>query len=169
MTIALEVNINGTRYGESEELSAVTIVAEHVGGRKAHRVTVHGQSFEGQLQWLDSHLSIGDQITVRVVEASDTAATTPSGCNFCGREVPELVRLIQGTTVAICDDCTKRFADSLRNGTALPIGASIRDAPADPCGFCGLDPREVAGVVVRNGAAICGQCIRTCEELFIDA
>jgi hypothetical protein len=163
--IAFEITINGTPYGETEELTAVTVVAEHVGGRKSERVTVHGQSSDGNLQWLDSHLSIGDEIRIRIVEASG-AGSVPTGCSFCARELAEITRLIQGKTVAICDDCTKRFGVSLKSSAALPIGASIHDDPQQACGFCGQDARDVGGLIVRNASAICPACVRACEDLF---
>lgn len=163
--IAFDITINGRPYGETEEITAVTIVAEYVAGRRSERVSVHGQSADGRLQWLDAHLSIGDEIRVRIVEASDAATSSPSGCNYCGRSVGDVLKLVTGNKLAICDDCTKRFADSLKSGSALPIGASIHDDPEQACGFCGRDPREVTGVIVRNGAAICAECVRTCEDL----
>ncbi len=163
--ITFEISINGTPYAESEDLTAVTVVAELIGGRRGERVTVHGQSSEGQLQWLDSNLSIGDEIRIRIVEAVEAAETWERGCSFCAREIPEIERMIQGPKVAICSDCTNRFAESLSHGSALPVGASIHDDPQQPCGFCGKDPRDTGGVIVRNGAAICGECVRICEEL----
>jgi len=163
--IALDITINGTEYGGGEEITAVTVVAEYVGGRRGDRVSVHGQSSDGRLQWLDAHLSIGDEIRVRIVETSSASSSIPEACSFCVREAREVAKLVTGTKVGICDDCTKRFAASVKSGAALPIGASIQDDPQQACGFCGEDGSAVGGVIVRNGAAICGQCIRTCEEL----
>jgi hypothetical protein len=168
LVIAFEIRINGTPYAESEEITAVTVVAEYVGGVKSERVSVHGQSSDGRIQWLDANLSIGDEVRIRIVEASASVAFAPTGCSFCARELPDVVRLIQGVTVAICDDCTMGFAASLKDGAALPLGAAIHDQPAQKCGFCGQGAPEVAGVLVRNAAAICGQCVRTCEELVAE-
>jgi hypothetical protein len=33
------------------------------------------------------------------------------------------------------------------------------------CGFCLMAPPDVAGLLVRNGSAICPQCVRVCAEL----
>ena len=147
--IVFEILINGTRYGESQDISAVTVVAERVLGRPSDRVTVHGQSLDGHAQWLDSHLSIGDEIRIRITEASG-AGTDPGGCHFCGREASEIPRLIQGRSVAICDQCTTHFADALKSSSALPIGASIHDAPNRGCDFCGQHGHEVGGLIVGD-------------------
>lgn len=166
--IAFEILINGTRYGESEDISAVTVVAEQIPRRPSERVTVHGQSVDGQIQWLDSHLSIGDEIRIRVIEASGSRANVPSGCNFCGRGTSEIARLILGRAVAVCDNCTSRFASSLKSGSALPIGASIHDDPKRGCDFCGQHGHDVGGLIVRNAATICPECVHSCEDLFAE-
>ena len=166
--IAFEILINGTRYGESEEITAVTVVADQVAGRQSERVTVHGQSVDGRIQWLDSHLATGDEILIRISEARGFGSDAPIGCNFCGREVPDVVRLIQGRSVAICDSCTKRFAESLKFSRALPVGTSIHDDPTRGCEFCGQHGHDVGGLLVRNDATICPGCVRSCEDLFAE-
>jgi ClpX C4-type zinc finger protein len=164
--IAFEITINGTQYAESEEITAITVVTDQIGGRKSDRVSVHGQTSEGRIQWLDAHLSIGDEIRIRIADATDGTSSEPTGCSFCARELAEVTKLIQGMTVAICNDCTNHFALSLKEGVALPLGASIHDDPRETCGFCGQGSPDVAGVVVRNGSAVCAQCVRSCEDLF---
>ena len=164
--IAFEILINGTVYNESDDITAVTVVAEQVRGGQSERVSVHGQSVDGRIQWLDSHLSIGDEIRIRIVESSGAASDLATGCNFCGRESEELDRLVSGRSVAICDDCTIRFAETLKSSAPLPIGASIRDDPKRGCDFCGKHGHDVGGLLVRNGAAICPECVRSCEDLF---
>jgi hypothetical protein len=47
----------------------------------------------------------------------------------------------------------------------LPVGAFIRDVPPWKCGFCGKEPGAVPGVFVRNGAAICPECLRVAADI----
>ena len=148
--IGFEIRINGDVYAESDEMTAVTVVSEQVTGRESDRVTVHGQSVDGRIQWLDSHLSIGDEIRITIVETASTNTETPTGCSFCGREMVDIGRLIQGRTVSICDNCAIRFAESLRSSSALPMGTSVHDDPKRGCDLCGRHGHDVAGLLVRK-------------------
>jgi ribosomal protein L24E len=166
--IAFEISINGTVYTQTDEITAVTLVAELVNRRNSDRVSLHALSADGKLQWLDAHLAIGDEIRVRLIDAADVISTGPEGCSFCGREVADVRNLIQSLKTSICDSCTRLFADYIRSGERLPLGASIRDQAA-ACGFCGRAAEETGGVVVRNAAAICPECIHACEDIVEEA
>jgi hypothetical protein len=78
----------------------------------------------------------------------------------------EFEKLVQGTDVAICDTCTTGLSRAIKDGAPLPVGSSIRDASDLLCGFCRNKSGHVTGVVVRNGAAICPECLRTCAEII---
>jgi ATP-dependent protease Clp ATPase subunit len=111
-------------------------------------------------------LSVGDEIAIRVVDTSEFETSEPLTCSFCGREVHEVSTVVQGHTAAICDRCIISFSSAVKNATELPVGASIRDESTWTCGFCHNQPGDIAGVVVRNGAAVCPECLRSCAEIL---
>jgi hypothetical protein len=73
--------------------------------------------------------------------------------------------LIAGPRSAICDACLTSFIAVVARGAPLPIGASIQERDTARCGFCGQTPPEVPGVLVRNAAAICPECLRACADM----
>jgi ATP-dependent protease Clp ATPase subunit len=80
--------------------------------------------------------------------------------------VHEVSTLVQGQEAAICDGCITSLSNAVKNGTELPVGASIRDEPTWTCGLCHNQPGNIAGVVVRSGAAVCPECLRACAEIL---
>jgi len=163
--VAFQITINGQKYCESEDISVLTMVVEEIRRRDALRISLHAGGPDSALQWLTGNLRVGDEITIRIVDTSEFEATGPSACSFCAREVHEASTVVQGHTAAICDSCITNFSTAVKNGTELPVGASMRDEPTWICGFCHNQPGNVAGVVVRNGSAVCPECLRTCAEL----
>ena len=163
--VTFQISINGKPYCESDDITTVTMVAEEI-RRDACRISLHAGGSETSLQWLAADLKAGDEIVIRVVEFEEPEFTGPSGCSFCGREIHEVLRLIQGRSAAICDACIRGFSAAVKNGTELPLGASLRDEPEWVCGFCGNQPGNIPGVVVRNGAALCPECLRACSDVL---
>lgn len=164
--VAFQITINGQKYCESEDISVLTMVVEEIRRREAFRISLHAGGPDSPLQWLTANLRVGDEIAIRVVDSSQFEAAGPSTCSFCGREVLEVSTVVQGQTAAICDRCVASFSMAVKNGTELPVGASIRDEPTWACGFCHNQPGNITGVVVRNGAAVCPECLRTCAEII---
>jgi hypothetical protein len=67
---------------------------------------------------------------------------------------------------AICDSCLSSFGNVVLRGAALPLGVSIRETGDGPaCAFCEKRPPDVPAVLVRNDAAICPGCLRSCVDL----
>jgi hypothetical protein len=164
--VAFQIRINGTPHCETEDITAVTIVAEHVARAGVERVSIHASSgAEEKLQWLGAHLGVGDEIQIRIVDAAEIKDTAPDACSFCGRDIHELEKIVQGMDVSICDGCISSFAEALRESARLPLGASIRDGADQHCGFCRSKSGVVAGVIVRNEAAICPECLRACKDI----
>ena len=58
------------------------------------------------------------------------------------------------------------MSDAVRDAGRLPVGAAIREEPTWVCGFSGKQPGSVPAVVVRNGTAICPECLRACADLL---
>ncbi len=156
---AFRITINGKPCCGSE-VTALTLVAEDVRRRDEQRISLHARGdAEGPLQCLTADLHVGDEIVIRITEEEEADAG-PRGCHH------GLRNLVQGLQAAICDDCVAAFAAAVRNGEELPPGASIHDEPDRVCGFCGKQPGEVPGVVVRGAAAVCPECLRACSDLI---
>ena len=163
--VTFQISINGKAYCESDDITTVTMVAEEI-RRDACRISLHAGGGEASVQWLAADLKAGDEIVIRVVEVGELELTGPSGCSFCAREIHDVSTLLQGRSAAICDLCIVSFSRAVKNGTELPLGASLRDEPEWVCGFCGNQPGKIPGVVVRNGAALCPECLRACSDIL---
>jgi len=168
--VAFQISINGKLYCESQDITALTMVAEEIQRRRGSRISLHVAG-EGPLQWLAANLGAGDEIVVRIVDAAEQEDADPVGCSFCGRDVHDVSNLVLGhsaATTAICAPCIAGFSKAVKSGTALPLGAAIRDEPEWVCGFCSNQPGSIPGVVVRNGAAVCPECLRACADILGD-
>ena len=165
---AFRITINGEPFCEAEDLSTVTMAVDDLRGRAEQRVTLYASASEGPLQWMTANFSIGDQIVIEVVDAAAEGEPEPLQCDFCGRDVHEISTLVQGKAGSICDLCITGFSTAVHKGSALPVGASFRDDSELPCRFCGKAPRAGTAVVVRNGAAICAECLRTGADILGD-
>lgn len=167
--VTFQISINGKPYCESEDITVLTMVVEELRSKMEPRVVLHaGSTDEGSLQWLKPNLKIGDEIVVRVVETAEQEDLEPPRCSFCGRESHEVSSLIAGQSAYICDGCINSFTSTLKGGTELPLGASIRDEHEWICGLCGKQPGTIPGVIVRNGAAVCPECLHACSDLLSD-
>jgi hypothetical protein len=167
--VIFQISINGKPYCVAEEIGAVTIVAEPVPRRDGGRVSIHARSAHDEsLHWLGAHLAAGDEIRIQIIETDETAADVPKGCSFCGRDVHDVLSMVNGPLVSICDGCVAAFAAAVTHRGQLPIGASIRDEAEWRCGFCNKRPGEIPGLVVRNRSAICPECLRACSDMIAD-
>jgi len=163
-----QISVNGKPYCESEDLTALTMVVEEV-RHEGHRISLHVRAGEAPVQWLAANLTIGDEIVIRVVDPAEFEAADPLGCSFCGRDVHDVSNVIQGPSAAICDQCIASFSDAVQQKSLLLFGASIRDEPEWSCGLCATHSGSVSGVIVRNGAAVCPECLRACVEIIADS
>ena len=111
----------------------------------------------------------GDEITIRVIEDAElheNAYPAPESCSFCGSSHHDVRGLLAAHHQAICDSCLSSFSAVVLRSLPLPIGASIRKAAGGPnCLFCDKTPPDVPAVLVRNDAAICPGCLRSCVDL----
>ena len=164
-SVTFEVTINGKPYGEAKDVTVLTVVAEQMRHHEAPRVTLHAGAAGGAVQLLTANLSPGDEIVVRIVETMHTTDTELLVCSFCGRDQNDVSALVNGPSAAICDGCIHAFSDAIRDAAPLPLGASLRDDPECACGFCGNRPSTIPGVVFRNGAAICAECLHVSVDI----
>jgi hypothetical protein len=168
--VAFEVRINGERRYEGNHITSVTLAADWVYRRQSDRVSIHvGGS---HVHALDARLQPGDEVLIRIVDAVDEDALAQDVCAFCGSASHEVAKLIQAPKAAICDACVAAFDAVLRSGARLPLGASLRDDADRECSVCGkapgFKPDEIPGVFVRNGAAICAECLRACSDIMAE-
>lgn len=167
---AFEITVNGERRFAGEAVKAITLVADWVPGRQGERISVHlgvGEPGEVEVQYLGADLKPGDEISIRVL-ASDALPEVPwpnDSCTFCGRDSYHIGSLVAGSQAAICDFCLAAFHAVLTQNAPLPMGASIQEHEDVRCGFCLKGPPELAGLFVRNGAALCPECLRVCLDL----
>ena len=171
--VAFEISINGERRCVGEEITALTLVADWVDRRHADRVSIHlggaeGSGHSSQPQWLGAHLRAGDEILIRLVEVVEEIRDWSTDCSFCGSTNRDIASLVQGLQVGICSTCITSFDAFLKSRAQLPLGASVQDQPDQECGFCGKESVELVGLLTRNGAAICAECLRSCSDLIAD-
>jgi len=145
------------------------MVAEQIRRRTGYRISLHAGSGDAPLQWLEADLKVGDEIVIRVIDTAEMEEGRPHACSFCAREVHEVSSLIVGPATAICDGCIRSLSTAVKNATELPLGVSIRDDPDSKCGFCSNQPANPIGVIVRNGAAVCPECLRVCSEILAES
>jgi hypothetical protein len=171
---AFEIRVNGQHRFVGEPVGAITLVADGAAGGKTERVYLHvgiGEAGDYEVQYLGGDLRPGDEISIRVV-ADDEELTDPSrpptSCSFCGANNYDIGSLVGGGRAAICDFCIQAFHGVIARGAALPLGASIQDRVEGQCNFCLKSPPEVPGLLVRNTAAICPECLHVCVDLTED-
>lgn len=160
--ITLAIFVNGRPFCEADDLSTVTLSVEERHDDSC-RITLHAAEGERAVQWLTAALAAGDEVVIRAVEAT-AAEGGPPPCGFCGRSANDVRSLVCGGSSAICDDCAGSLGAAVAQGTALPLGAVFGGAQAR-CGFCDRDSAAAGGIVARNGAGICGECLRACEDV----
>ena len=102
-------------------------------------------------------------------------------CSFCGRARREVLKLISGPRIFICDACVKACVEiatshenpggpGARQVRLLAVGAEARGIPKH-CGFCGEHRRESRVSFGSTNPAspercICAGCIGLCIELM---
>lgn len=124
------------------------------------------------LEWLHQDLAVGDEVVIRIIEASvcdepKNKEVTYLQCSFCGKNQAEVVKLIAGPAVYICDECVGTSSDALTAGEATGSITEIIDKTAEArCSFCGKKPIEVAGIVGVPTVRICNECVRICQDIL---
>jgi ClpX C4-type zinc finger len=164
--VTFQITINGRPCFDSDDITALTLVAEELRRREGERISLHASGGDDSMQWLAANLKIGDEITVQIVDASEKLNSFPMACSFCGKDQHEVSNLVAGEKVLICGQCISDFSEALTIQKQLPIGAAIRNEPSWACGFCNNSPGIIPGVIVRNGAAICPECLRVGSDIL---
>ena len=124
------------------------------------------------LEWLYKDLSVGDEITIKIIESSEcdvplSQETKYLQCSFCEKKQSEVSRLIAGPQVFICDECINTFSQVIAEGEPSGKITLVLGKQAEaPCSFCGKKPVEVNRIVGVANARICDECIKICDEIL---
>ena len=169
---AFEISVNGERRFIGKDVKSITLVSDWVAHRQGERVSVHvgvGEPGVAEVQYLGADLRPGDEISIRVLTEPEKLAAAGEAfesCSFCRSDNYQIGSLVAGSQVAICDICVSAFHSAIAYNTALPSGTSIQEQGDALCGFCQKTPPEIAGLFVRNAAAVCPECLRACLDLL---
>ena len=126
------------------------------------------------LEWLHRDLNVGDEIVIKIIEAStcdDPSSSEVSylACSFCGKRQEEVAKLVAGPRVFICDECIAdsnvALASNLPSGKISIILGKTSD---DRCSFCGKQSSEVEKIVGIPSSWICNECVKICNQILID-
>jgi hypothetical protein len=124
------------------------------------------------LEWLDQSLSVGDEITIRIVETPEcdkpnNREETPIECSFCRKRQDQVEKLIAGPAVFICNECVGDCSAALaKREPSGSITTIIETSAETTCSFCGQKPVEVDGIVGVENASICSKCVKICDEVL---
>lgn len=80
-------------------------------------------------------------------------------CSFCDRNQADVVKLIAGPNVYICNWCVAAVRARLKG-----------DGDSERCSFCGKEGRHGITLADRDGEAprICGECLDLCDDILIE-
>jgi hypothetical protein len=167
---SFEISVNGELRFADEDIRAITVVSDPLSSRNLERIYVHfgvGEAGENQVQHLGGDLQPGDELSIRVLagEGRVQPGFSLEICNFCGNSKRDIRSCVAGPQVAICEGCVQVFHSVITEGGPLPVGSAIVDHGERRCSFCLKSPPEIAGLLARNNAAICPECLRVCADL----
>jgi hypothetical protein len=126
-----------------------------------------------QLEWLNQALAVGDEVVIRIIEASScddpkSKEVTYVECSFCGKRQADVAKLIAGPAVYICSECVGDCGAALANGEPSGIITMVLSKTAEArCSFCGQKPIEVERIVGVRTARICNQCVKICGDILV--
>jgi hypothetical protein len=105
-----------------------------------------------------------------VVRRGKVRGAALAACSFCGKNQPQVRKLIAGPGVYICDQCISKADQVIATGgvAATPLSAvkSIgEDITTAKCSFCGKRRYQVSGLAAAARAAICAECLALCHKI----
>jgi ATP-dependent Clp protease ATP-binding subunit ClpX len=82
-------------------------------------------------------------------------------CSLCGSQEHEVVKLISGPGVFICDGCVGEGQRLVSEGIKQPDSAA-----GGECAFCRKTAAEVEHLVGGEETLICDQCLDLCDQIL---
>ncbi|HVO95875.1 MAG TPA: ClpX C4-type zinc finger protein [Terriglobales bacterium] len=93
-----------------------------------------------------------------------------ANCSFCGKDQSEILKLITGPSVHICNECVVLCADILKKEHFDESEKTPGDARADAsaerlCGIC-MEPRETDELIfLPHAAYMCAGCLEDIQTV----
>ena len=88
-------------------------------------------------------------------------------CSFCGKSQHEVVKLIAGPSVFICNDCVE-----LCNGIIFEEGQQENPPKRHPaptsCSFCNKSDDEVEEILTGPSVSICNECVEISNRIIAE-
>jgi hypothetical protein len=164
---------------EAAERQALVSRAEyHTAVRRLHLAG-------GSLREIAQALSISHQRVQQIVSDAGgswwrrvwrTRTVGPAAvCTWCGRPPSEVLKLIAGPNVFICDACVEAaektatgragagpFAPMKEKNVVLAVPGVRRRR----CAFCGKGPGKTRALVSAPTGHVCSDCVRVCREIL---
>lgn len=175
--ICFEIHINGQKIclagvGDNGVLSAMANFRVSDDSQRTYCsvggiVKIDAETSQ-QIEWLDRELSVGDVLTIKVVEA-ETYDMPPSQqvnylqCSFCGKKQAEVSNLIAGSNNYICNECVLSCSQVIDKGAA--VGNIILFETETSCSFCSKQSSEVEKIVGFADSRICSECVHVCKAI----
>ena len=142
-------------------------------------ITVSGianleEDASNHLEWLHQDLNVGDEIVIKIIEASSCDEPNSSevsylACSFCGKGQAEVVQLVAGPRVFICNECIQDSNATLDSAEPTgKISIIVSKTSEGRCSFCGRQASEVEKIVGVPNARICNECVKICNQILID-
>jgi ATP-dependent protease Clp ATPase subunit len=80
-------------------------------------------------------------------------------CSFCGKEQDQVMKLIAGPGVNICDFCVSFFE----------ISAESKKETEGRCSFCNKRRQDIDRYMTSaSNSEICNKCIKLCHEIMAE-
>jgi hypothetical protein len=97
-------------------------------------------------------------------------------CSFCGKRQEQVMKLIAGPGVYICNECVNKADEVVATGKAdatplsamKPVGDD-QDGSRVKCSFCGKRRHQASGLAITGRVAICTECLSLCHEIIAEA
>ncbi len=157
------------RNAETQQLNYSESLDLSVGG-----LANRGREMKEHIEWFNQNLAVGDEIVIKIIEAPECddpniKEVSYLECSFCKKKQAEVVKLIAGPAVFVCNECVDDCTAALNTGEPSGSITMIIDNTAEArCSFCGKKPNEVEGIVGLSTARICDECITICREILAE-
>ncbi len=141
-----------------------------------HSRSTHVRSEDLLLGLLREGRGVGAQVLTRLGTDHDSLrqkiGMAGRACSFCGRSGIDVISLVAGPGVYICERCTNDAGQLASPPSGEPLGTPITLVPAGQhnatCSFCGKQRKDVEHLAASQTEAICNQCLALCREIHAE-
>jgi len=155
--------INAQKYGSALKMfqQAVSNFLESKSAPKRGKVALQLLQISTALEETLKK-AFGDKWAAHIPGFSDEGSV--GSCSFCGKHESEVLKLIAGPSVHICDECVVLCDDILTKQNGNETKKTKRPTSTDPsaerlCGIC-MEPRETDELIfLPHAAYMCAGCL----------